>query len=279
MATLNQNILLAGVNLLDTATITNPSAFNVNFPAANLQDPRMWLFSRFTSVVAANTYVVFDLGSPQIMQLFAVLKHNMSESGTWRIRTATSVPNLTAAPNYDSGSLLLVAYPEGSGEGINNHAFHPTTEAIIARYVRIDFSDQAGAEARVDNWLQFARMWAGPIYQPSLNMVYGAEAFIDDATDVTESENMVLHFSPLIVRQRRLVAQFNDLPTAELLNSIFGNFIIKRGRTKDMIAILQPLSDYTYPYEAVYGRLAEIDGAKHTYPGRMSTGLHVRESV
>lgn len=294
---LNQNILLAAKDYIAQGTTLTPSLFLSGYPASYYKNARQWEFARFVGTSAAETYTVEDLGATRAIKLFAVLKHNMGNLGLWRVRAANSVAALTAAPVYDSGWMDAQPYDSSYGvddwgtfdwgsetgfeftEGINRNSYHPTPDVVNARYVRYDFNDEAEIYWRTDNYLQMARVWASDGYQPSLNMQYGAEIVLDDTTDEAESRNQVRHYSPLKVKARRLVAQFNDLPKDELLRNVFGPLYMQLGKAGELIAILSPLEPHNFVYEAIYGNLTQTDSGKYTFHDRMTSTLSVKESV
>jgi hypothetical protein len=216
----------------------------------------------------------------------------MGNRAKWRVRMASSQANLTAAPIYDSGVLDMLEvgvaendfeWGENGGyeesDGLKRQAFHTPTSAVTARYIRFDFDDSLDVGSRPDNYVQLARLWISNSYQPSLNVVYGAEVFVDDNTNSSESESGVEHFAPLVVKQRRLVAGFNDLPSRELMQSIFGSLFAQGGVTKELVVLLRPMDPESYIFEAIHGHLSSTDSGKHVYHGRMTTSLQVKENV
>ncbi len=294
---LNQNILLAAKDYIKGAVSLTASLFLSNYPSTYYKNAKLWQFSRFVGTAAADTYTVEDLGGEKQIRLFAVIKHNMGNLGMWRVRAANTEANLTAAPTYDSGWMDANPHASEFGseewgefdwgsetnfentEGVNRNSYHPPTDVVVARFVRYDFDDEAEIAGREDNYLQFARLWASDAFQPSLNMQYGAEIILDDLTSESDSRNQVRHFSPLIVKVRRMVAQFNDLPKNELLRNIFGPLFMQNGKAGELIALLTPMEPHHYIYEAIYGNLTQTDAAKYTFHNRMTSTLSIKESV
>lgn len=294
---LNQNILIAANDYVQNGLCLTPSLFVSGFGTDKYKNKKMWEFSRFVGKTVATTYTVEDLGSTKIIRLFACIKHNMGNLAKWRIRAADSEANLTAAPVYDSGWVYVTAYATTFGtenwgefdwgvqagyeesEGLNRCAYLPPANDVAARFVRYDFDDTADINAREDSYIQFARLWASTGYQPSLNMQYGAEIFLDDSTDEEESRNKTSHFSPLVVKQRRLVAGFNDLPKNELLKNVLGTLFMQVGKSGEIIALMAPLEPEFYAFEGIYGHLAQTDSAKYSFYNRMTSSLHIKESV
>lgn len=294
---LNQNILIAARDFVASGTCLNPESFIPGFGPENYKSKKMWLFSRFDDTAVIKTYVEEDLGGSRSLNLFGVLKHNLGSLARWRIRAADTRENLTASPVYDSGWLDVAPYDGGLGvldwgefewgsrsgyedlEGLNRHMLHAAAEQVTARYLRYDFDDTAQVGSRIDNYLQFARLWASTAYQPSLNMLYGAEIIPVDSTEEEDSRSQVTHFSPLVVKHRELVASFNDLTKTELMLNIFGPLFLQLGKSGEVIVLLSPLEPSLYPYESIYGRLKELNPVKYRFHNRVTSSLIVKESV
>lgn len=300
MATLNENILLSGINFnnTDTALITGGAAA-AGLPLSNLLITDMWELARFAATAAASTYCEIDYLSARPIQLAAILKHNLSQYAKWRVRLASTQAGLTGAPLYDSG--WLDAYPANTGfnvlpwgefswgdlgivstgpAGFVTSSFHPMTEQITARWMRIDIDDADMAAARLDEpYIELARLWAGPIYQPSLNSPYGAEVIPLDLTKKVDAESGVRHYQDKKVRMRAVSAGFNSLPKTELLTKIVGQHFMVGGISSEMICILEPKDPSTFAFSAVHGNLKETPASTYSVWNRMDTSIYVEEAV
>lgn len=297
MTTLNQNILLASGDYFAAGLCLTPELFDADFPATEYKTANSFEFSRFVSTEKELTYVEEDLGESRIVRLVALIKHNFSYLSKWRIRLAESREDLTAAPIFDSGWVNVFPPSYGDGElewgefdwggltsedlveGQNREAYYPMAETQYARFVRIDFDDEAGVGSRPDSWLQFARLWISNAYQPSLNVAYGAEVIPIDDTEVKKSRSGVRHYDPLVVKSRAISVTFENLPAKELMYRIFGLISMRLGVSKELVVLLQPLDPETFTFEALYGNLKEPGKASHTWWVRMSSQLLIEAAV
>lgn len=288
---INQNILLAGQNYVDDAVITG-GATESGYPLSYLQTMEMWQFMRFASVVSANTYLVLEFSETKILQLFAALKHSLSPVGKWRIRVGTTQSDVTGAPLYDSGWVKIT--PSFSGYGalpwgewnwgevlpaeysniLNRNGWHIAPDPVYGKVVRIDFDDALENEF---GYLQMARLWLGSIYQPSVNVPYGAKIIPIEKTKVREAESGVRFYGTRYLR--RALSMSFDLPIKELLYYIFGPLYAVNGRAGEVVAILQPLDPETFLFEAVYGNLRDMPEVTHISWDRLGSDLFIDERV
>lgn len=128
-----------GISLSDSATLTASSELS-RLPAIAIQrtQPRdIW-----RSYDNTDQNLVFDFGSVTSFNFVAVLYHNVDENGLWRIRSADTEANLTAAPTYDSSTMAM----RNSGDDGRFDRFHcvKDTGAQSNRWVRLDFTTLTG---------------------------------------------------------------------------------------------------------------------------------------
>lgn len=293
---LNSNILLSGIDHIQSATVlSSPSNTVVNFPYANFQTERMFEFGRFWSSSQSQTWISYDFGSSKGIDLVATLKHNMGQLALWRVRLSNDPTFATTV--YDSGWAYVT--PPSTGESglawgqfdwgglsplsftsqFNRHAYMPLPDTVSARYIRFDFDDEAEASSRKDSFVQIARLWAGPGYQPTINVDYGAKNTAADRTGEKIARSGARQYDERDVRVRSLQLAFADLPHKELLYNIYGPLFMRNGKRKPLIAILFPQDPETFLMEAVYGNLKDVEAAEHVYWRHMQTSMTIEESV
>ena len=191
------NVLLAFPNQGDVSTLSGGSW---QTPLTNLQDYRLSRVARSTDATTANTKFNVDMGKDRKTQVVAVLAHNMSTAGQWRVLMGDD-PTF-AANAYDSGwqDAWPVIYPYGVLEweddnwwdgriSDDDRASYPgilldvLPQITLARYVQVQFSDTTNTAG----YLQFGRLFVAPSWTPADNMQYGASMNWETDTTIGRS--------------------------------------------------------------------------------------------
>lgn len=299
MTTLNQNILFSGNNYLDLEDIIihSSSEFEFEFPVSNLQTDALYEFARFRHTDKDNTWLIYDLSETKLIQLFAVIKHNFGISSKIRFRVFSEDETPSGTEDYDSG--WINCFPVGTEFGdldwglfdwgglvpteflnnYNKHFFLPLEESVIGRYIRIDFDDETDVSAREDNYLQAAKVYAGQIYQPSYNAIYGATIKAIDETKYKAMRSGTRIFSDLTVQRRAVSVTLENIPSSEFLYNIFGPLYMAKGKKTSVIVILKPLEAIEFPFNAIYGNILDSQEASYAVWSRMTNAIYVEELV
>jgi hypothetical protein len=146
-------------DFMAAATLTTDSAVN-SLPVQNLQDPVVAKKWRTGAVTSA--YILADLGSTKSIGAVALLGHNLSASGTWRVRISTADATGAAGDAKDIAASTAGVYPDtraaskrfGQPDGSAYAFFTP----VSGRYLRLDLSDatltyiQAGLVMAMNPW-------------------------------------------------------------------------------------------------------------------------------
>ncbi|MEI6002744.1 hypothetical protein H3V53_38295 [Paraburkholderia bengalensis] len=191
------NVLLAFPNLTDGSTL---SGGGWQVPLTNLQDRRIARVARTTDCTAGNTQFTADFGKDRKLQVVAIVSHNMSTQGQWRVLMGDDPAFATT--KYDSGWMIAwpVLYPYGALEWEDDNWWERTIaeddragypgilinllpSIVLARYVKVMFSDAANPAG----YLQFGRLFLSPGWQPATNMSYGATLGWETDTAVKRS--------------------------------------------------------------------------------------------
>lgn len=77
------NVLLAHPNIVDASTLSGGSW---QAPLNNLLDRRLAKLARTTSAAKADTQFTVDLGVGKLLNVIAIVRHNVSTQGRWRLR-------------------------------------------------------------------------------------------------------------------------------------------------------------------------------------------------
>lgn len=225
------DMILATPVLSDAATIT-AGLESAAGPATNLQKMQptdVWESATTTP------YIEIDLGSITDFNLVAMLFTSGESGAIWRVRTADTQGNLTAAPDYDSG---LTAMTNISPDG---HIFDWYSTPKTNRWVRIDF-------LFVTDPFTAGRLYIANAFQPTLNYRYGAADGYDDDSiiDVTDGGNLI----PTHGKNRAVLDLTMNVYTETDRHAI-RELNRTRGASRDVLLIRDPeaatnLGDYSY---------------------------------
>ena len=99
-------------------------SFEVTRPRTNLQDDLFIKTARSTDATTASTFLHFDLGVTRDVKLFAIPKHNLSRSATYRLRATTNIAwsgvtvngvNALNATTLNVTTTLAISVTKGDG--------------------------------------------------------------------------------------------------------------------------------------------------------------------
>lgn len=163
------NLVIATFATIDAATVTCATATAAG-PVVNLQRDQPTDILRSSTVTPT---IKIDLGAVTSFNLIALLFTNAQSTDTWRIRTADTEANLTAAPTYDSAS---IDFSSQATTYSRRHGFLWRSAGWSNRWIQIDIDSTGNA----DGWFDAGRLCVDNAYQPTRNASYGiAYGFID----------------------------------------------------------------------------------------------------
>lgn len=276
---MSNNMIISSTNYSDGGTLTVDDEV-ATLPATNLQDQQIVKIWRNSQTSAQ---IDVDFGQQRIIDFMALIRHNISQTGTIRWRLST-VSNFSTTV-YDSGAIDAWPVVEEFGTlpwgvfvwgGRLNpeiaaeytiSSFDVLTTAVQARYLRIDISDASNA----DGYLQAGRLIAGPSYRPSVNYANGVQFEFVDESRVTKSRGGQT-FVDEVERYRVMRFELINLPENEIFGNVFNSIDRLRGISKDILVIPQPAKSSTWITQNIYGRIRQtqpITNSALTYYGRM----------
>jgi hypothetical protein len=188
------NCMLGFPNRADSAVLSG-GAWVPTLSVSNLTDREIGLLARTTSAAPASSIIVIDLGASTKVQAISLRNHNLTLKARYRI-----VGSMTAdfsVLSYDSGwaDVWPEVYPWGSleweddnwwsgkytkeeTEGYITELDHLLPQIKALRYWRIELSDPKNPAG----FIEAGRLFIGPVWQPKINMAYGASLAWETST-------------------------------------------------------------------------------------------------
>ncbi len=271
------NPVIATPEIGDAAVLTASSAPE-GLPVGNLQTRQPGQVWRAQDPAAS--WVEADLGSAATLNLVALLHHNLTGAGTWRIRAAATQANLTAAPGYESG--VVTAWPTtglDDWETVNSILWLGDAGAQTFRWWRVDLADAANPAG----FLEAGRLYLANAWQPSRNLDYGWSTAWLDPTEL----NLALGGQEYDIGRRRrreitfaipIVANSQAEAEAEAYDQPF-EIQRRRGRSGDVLAIRDPDNADQLQRQTIYGRMAELRPIVNTAFKSFTTRFAFRETL
>lgn len=258
------SIIISSQNRIDDASSISADSEVATLPITNVQDRQ--LVKVYRSDATTTVQIDVDFGAGKVIDFMAIIRHNISQTGTIRFRLANVSDFSTTV--YDSGTVDAWPLVEEFGTlpwGVFSWGgfLNPTVAAdytissfdvldtpTVARYFRIDIVDGDNA----DGYIEIGRMVCGPAYRPSTNYAFGAEfEFVDESRVVKSRGGQT--FIDEVERFRRVTFELLNIPEAEIFSNVFNNIDRQRGIAKDILVIPQPDDPATYITQNIYGRL------------------------
>jgi hypothetical protein len=271
------SILIAYRNHVDAAALTGGS-WTEGLPAANLADRQPSKVARTVGLDPSQTTVTLDFGTSVPVRFIALVRHNLTQSGLWRLRLGDDASFVTVL--YDTGPIEVWPAPIPFGVGswgeflwggkldaaeaatYGAQAVHTLATAVRARYLRIDLTDVGNT----DGYLQAGRLVAGPAWQPSVNFQYGWTIEQVDESEIRRSRGGQAYVNAK-PKYRRLAFTIDHLGKDEIFGHAYELERLK-GKGGDLMVIADP-DDATHAHRhTIYGALAESAPITNTTFGR-----------
>ena len=236
------NLILATPILSDAATITASTETTAG-PVTNLQKMQL---TDLWEAASTTPYCEIDLGSTQSFNLISLIGIYASVLISWRVRTATSQANLTAAPTHDSGSVSVGAAMAG------NHIWY-WYSGLSNRWVRIDLVTTSPTYV--------GRLYISNATEMTFNYQYGAQDGFDDDSiiDSTDGNNLIPNQGA-----NRAVLDFTMNIRTEAERHAIREINRLRGAANDVLVIKDPAATTNKTDLIYYGLLQRRRQAVHT---------------
>lgn len=274
------SMMISSENRIDDATSLTADSEVATLPIANVQDRQ--LVKVYRSDAATTIQIDANFGAGKVIDFVAIIRHNISQTGTVRVRLSTVSDFSTTV--YDSGTGKAWPIVEEFGTlpwgvfswgGFLNptvaadytiSTYRVLTTPVVAQYLRIDIVDSSNT----DGYIEIGRLISGPAYRPSQNYAFGAEfEFVDESRVVKSRGGQT--FIDEVERFRRVSFELLNIPEAEIFSNVFNSIDRRRGIAKDILVIPQPNDEATFVTQNIYGRLVSttpIQNRTMEYYGR-----------
>lgn len=238
------NIVIAYNDAPAIRGIYSGSLWVDSLPLENLStyDPKQ--VARSNALATVN--FLLDFGYSASIDLVALLYHNITAAGTARVRVG---PNANG-----SGALIDQTLDPGDfGTDYPASLFYLSPETVSAQYVLWNITDAANP----DGYVQIGRHLACDVFQPEINMPYGAQLTMVDETRLTRTVNGS-QYADLKPKRRILSGAIDLLTEAEAFDEIY-NLQRVKGITKPIFMIYDPsMTGDALQRTSVYGDLTEL---------------------
>lgn len=277
----SENIIIGWPNRVDTATITGGAW---TLPVANLKTDDVTQVARSTDLLEASTQFRVALDQVRPLRAFAVVNHNLSAAGQWRIKIGSAAG---ASDIHDSGwvgawSMTFDDWIEWEsatwwvGAGLDEYLRAPFPMVYVlddtanAQHIECLFRDAGN----IDGWIQLGRLFVGPAIQPTYNMSYGLRDGITDLSEIARSESGAVWAAP---RRRLRDVSF----VLDWLTDAEGAYLHEMQRVLGMTG---EVLYYPYPDEpgrsqqyGFLGRLMEMSALEYPYHRVRRLPLRIQE--
>ncbi len=268
------------------AAVFSGGAWTAALPAENLADRQPSKVARSATSDPGDTVVDLDFGTAGPVRLVALIRHNLTQSGRWRLRLSAGPFD---APAYDSGwtAIWPAVTPFGVGVWGEFHwggrlsageaatygiaAIHVLAVPVIARHLRLELADPG----HPDGYLQAGRLVAGPAWEPRVNLQYGwsIEQVDDSRTVRSRGGQRYVDVQP---KYRRLRFGFDYLERDEVFGQAYELERLK-GVGGDLMVMVDPDDLQHRHRHTVYGVLTETAPIGNPVHGRFAKTFTLEE--
>lgn len=221
-------MIIAWDNLADDASISTDSEI-ATLPASNVQQEHV-VQKWHTVAGVTSAYLIFDMGASVTADVLAVLGANLSAAGTVRVRASDSDSTVTSSTLLDTGALA-------SGIVGDFASIYKQFASTTARYWRLDFDDSS-----LEDNIQIGRVFIGPSWEPTYNMMLGV-AYIDDDPSIVSRSRAGQRFVEELPHQRGIMFELDFLSESEMMDNAFA-MARANGIARDVLVIPDIASSY-----------------------------------
>lgn len=271
-------MLLATPVLSDTATLSG-SASSGSLTIDNLKT--VSLKEVYRAADASNVVIVADLLEPKIVNLVALIGHSGSSRSYARVTAANTMNDLDTAPNFDTGYVPFRSHQSGYDASWAASVVNENSGALEKNMFLQHFGEQVYQFWKIEisdpnsSYLDIGRLYIANAWQPETNMDYGlAEGIVDPS----RKNRTVGGDTASVERKTWRWVEFtlSYLTKDEMFLSVF-QIEKTRGRTKDVLYIVDPDETDYLQFRSIYGTMETIQPKIHTNFGLFSKSFRIEE--
>ena len=199
-------------NRIDKSTLTGGSW---QAPLTNIQTPRLAQRARSLNATNSSTIINIKFDKEQLIEVFSLHAHNISVDGRVRVFAGSSLGKTDLYDSgeidlYDSGEIDLYdsgeieVWPplfstlslhwkdyhfwsgkigEETRKEYQHNFIHILKDSVKTKYFRVEIFDQSNT----DGYVEIGRIFAGRVFEPQFNVIYGAQLAWEDSSKVDQS--------------------------------------------------------------------------------------------
>lgn len=272
-------------------------SWQATMPLANLGTGKLYKPVRSTDATNANTKLVVDFQTDRPVRVVALMRHTLSNikggdvnAPQWRVTLGDD--NTFVAFTYQSAwtSVFSAMYaPASLPSGWNPAWFTggPTIEDVLAyaslsavidlgqnyigRYLQIEMQDAANG----NGYVQMGGVFAGPAYQPRINLSYGAKIGGNDLSTKKDGDTGVEFWTTRPI-QRIAEIQLDNIQSDEALELPL-EMQMRVGLAKQLFFCMDPSSPYHMHRLSFPARLKQLSPLDYPYYDRLSAPIQLAE--
>lgn len=305
------NVLLAHPNIVDSGSL---SGGNWQISRDNLKDRQLSKVARTATASKADTQFTLDLGRSRLVSVVAIVRHNLSTAGKWRLRMANDAgfnqpvyDNAVTFPPDGAPSVhldfltqsylswdpdLQLAWPTLFPTSVlewedDNFWTGSITEEERREYPSLLLvvvpKPTAGRFIRVevddetnpDGYVEFGRMFVGSAWQPIYNASWGASIGWETDTGMQRAMSGAPYFDR---KEGRRVTRFTlgYLSRDEALGRVF-EIQRKAGIDGEILLVWDKDDAINLLRQSYLGRLRQLGAIERIFVGNHSNAFEIEE--
>ncbi len=282
------NCMIGFPNRIDSPSALSNGSWLTTLPLANVQNRTLGKVARSTDSTLASTKLDINIGTPKNIRVLALINHNSSLAGLFRI--TASATNAFSTLLYDSGWINIwpivystttveweddnfwsCQYTDEQRTGYTATRTLPLPSNVLAQYWRIEINDTTNPAG----YFQIGRVFIGPAYQPTYNMSYGASLAWETQTAVQQALGGAKYF------QRRIPSRVARLKLEiiaedEACSNIF-EILRRAGLDVEILWIHDPEDTVHALRRQFLGHMRTLSPIDFPYPLHNSAPLEIEE--
>ena len=293
---INPNALFGFQNLSDpNPGFWMPTFFNTvgnwqpSAPLTNLQQRFFAYKTRSVNCDPSNTQFVMNLGVQQAVLAVVIPRHNMSINATMTVSlytdaaltqlVATSTVNVSTQFAWGTFPFAHSSWFTGKIDAETARLFpqpamvlFPTAQ--IGQYVKVQLNDPGNANP----YIELQRLFVTPGYQPSVNIVYGAQNSVNDPTIVTRSLGGA-DFYDQRAKHRTIICSIDYLGTDEAMFMVLLNQQLRLGLSGQFFFSMYPADPSLFGLTSFVATMSKLDPVTAAVYGRSGVAFAIEEVV